>query len=267
MALADLGKAAELLQGYQGGGFDAFLEESSPQHIGLGSKTSLLLSFISAVDQLKELNLSSLQIQRISGRGGASGIGINLFFNGGVIWDGGHPRKRNQQYLPSSAGEVKNPPPMLARWLFPDHWLVGLVLPDEPTFYGSSEEAFFKAKTPLARQEAFKTMSSVYHGVIPAFATADIDLLRRSLKDVHSTGLKHQELLAQTPKTMETMKGLSRLPRVAVGLSSLGPLLYGIFNRDDAESRIELERAAKDTGANYLGAFGGSNQGFLVESI
>jgi beta-ribofuranosylaminobenzene 5'-phosphate synthase len=266
-AQSDLEEALVALQKCGGVGFRAVLEESPPQHVGLGSKTSLLLSFITAVSHLKELNLSSLQIQKMSGRGGASGVGINLFFHGGIIWDGGHPKQRNRKFAPSGASQTEKPPPILARWLFPDDWLIGLVRPDGPTFSGAAEETFFTEKTPLSQQDAFQTMSSVYHGVIPAFVMADLDLLKRSLRDTQSTGLKHQELLVQSPKTMEAMEELGRLPRVAIGLSSLGPLLYGIFSRDDTETRIQFERAVKSVGANYLGAFAGSNQGFSVETI
>jgi predicted sugar kinase len=52
-----------------------------------------------------------------------------------------------------------------------------------------------------------------------------------------------------------------------VGLSSLGPLIYGIFDREDTESQMSFEQIARSTGANYLGAFTGNNEGFLVESI
>jgi hypothetical protein len=49
-------------------------------------------------------------------------------------------------------------------------------------------------------------------------------------------------------------------------LSSLGPLLYCVFDRHDGESRSLLEAISGQMGAAYLGAFSGSNTGFAVES-
>src|SRR5689334_1230361 len=56
------------------GGFTATLEQNPPQHAGFGVKTSLLLSLIAGIDKLKGLRLSAEDMQRISGRGGASGV-------------------------------------------------------------------------------------------------------------------------------------------------------------------------------------------------
>src|SRR5271169_2589036 len=218
-------------------GFSATLETSPPQHVGFGTKTSLLLALASAIDRLKGLNLSTSQIQQISGRGGASGVGINLFFCGGVLWDGGHPTPKKLQFLPSGVSTVASPPPILARWQFPERWLVGLILPDNTTFSGTKELDFFRSNAPIPADQVLQTMSSIYHGVVPAFATADICLLKNALEKVHSTGFKHRELLAQSNKTIETLRSLQTLPRIAVGLSSLGPLLYCVFDDCDANSQ------------------------------
>lgn len=51
-----------------------------PRHIGLGSKTSLLLSIIKGIQELSNIDLSDRDIIEISGRGGTSGIGVNGFF-------------------------------------------------------------------------------------------------------------------------------------------------------------------------------------------
>jgi predicted sugar kinase len=54
---------------------------------------------------------------------------------------------------------------------------------------------------------------------------------------------------------------------LAAGLSSLGPLLYCVFDRRDGESQSLLESMSRQMGAAYLGAFSGNNTGFAVESI
>jgi beta-ribofuranosylaminobenzene 5'-phosphate synthase len=221
LALSDIETVVNTLKAISVGGFSATLESSPPQHIGFGTKTSLLLSLIAAVSRLKGLNLSTAKAQQISGRGGASGVGINLFFCGGVVWDGGHAATNNLTFLPSSVVNATEPPPLIARWPFPDHWIVGLILPDQSAFFGEKEASFFREKTPLPNDQVLLTMSAMYHGVIPAFAMADLDLLKAALEKVHSTGLKRDELHAQTERTIRTFQEIQSIPRVAAGLSSL----------------------------------------------
>ena len=266
-AINDINRIINLLSAHRIGGFSATLEALPFQHVGLGTKTSVLLSLIEGINRLKDLNLSRPQIQHISGRGGASGVGINLFFCGGVVWDGGHPAPKDLRFLPSSASKSAQPPPLLARWPFPDNWLVGLVLPDNTTFSGERELAFFRSKTPIPTDQALQTMSNVYHGIIPAVAMGDLELLKLALEKVHSVGVKHEELQAQSKKTIEVFERIQTLPRVASGLSSLGPLLYGVFERHDEESKRLLESISRQMGVTYLGAFSGSNTGFAVEFI
>jgi beta-ribofuranosylaminobenzene 5'-phosphate synthase len=266
LALLDIDRVVKILMVKSVSGFSATLESSPPQHVGLGTKTSLLLSLITAISRLKGLGLSTTEIQQISGRGGASGVGINLFFCGGVVWDGGHAATKNLAFLPSSLADANEPPPLIARWPFPDHWIVGLVLPDRSKFSGEKEASFFRDKTPLPNDQVLLTMSAVYHGVIPAFAMADLNLLKGALEKVHSTGLKYEELHAQTEKTVDTFQKFQALPRVATGLSSLGPLIYCIFDRCDFGSRGALETLAQQTEVDFLGAFSGYNSGFEVEA-
>lgn len=266
LAVNDINRVIKAVEAASQSGFSATLENNPPQHIGLGTKTSILLSLITAISRLKGLGLSTAEIQRMSERGGASGVGIHLFFCGGVVWDGGHAMTETLTFAPSSIAKANELPPLVARWSFPSHWVVGLILPDESTFSGEREVSFFREKTPLPSHQVLLTMSAVYHGVIPAFAMADLALMRDSLERVHSTGLKYEELHAQTEKTIDTFRALQTLPRIAVGLSSLGPLLYSIFDKHDLESRTAIENLAQQTGVKFLGVFSGSNAGFDVES-
>jgi len=265
LAVNDISRIITVLTTRLNSGFTATLECSPLQHAGFGTKTSLLLSLITAINKLKRLNLSKAQIQKMSGRGGASGVGINLFFRGGIIWDGGHPSPDNLQFHPSSSSTNAIIPPLLARWRFPERWLISLIVPDTTRFSGAKELAFFRSNTPIAAKDALLTMSAIYHGVIPAFVTVDLDLLKSALEMVHSVGLKRAELLAQSRATRRTLKDLQALPRIAVGLSSLGPLIYCVFNGHDVESQNAVEEVSRRLGGRHLGTFHGRNEGFTVE--
>src|ERR1043166_7966777 len=73
-------------------GVRVIIRSVPPQHVGFGSKTSLLLGLTAGVNALTAYNWSQQEMQRLSGRGGASGVGIHAFFTGGVVWDAGHPK-------------------------------------------------------------------------------------------------------------------------------------------------------------------------------
>ncbi|MCG2642620.1 hypothetical protein L6637_22665 [Bradyrhizobium sp. WYCCWR 12774] len=265
-AFDEINKTAKNLADRAKGGFSAHLECSPPQHVGFGTKTSLLLSLITAVDRLKRMNLTNDQIKKLSGRGGASGVGVSLFFTGGVIWDGGHAKQPGLRFSPSSVSAPVETPPVLARWLFPESWLVGLIIPDETTFHGVQEVSFFQEKTPIPDEQALLTMSSLYHGVVPAFATADIQLMKLSLDEIHTVGFKCEELRAQSNRTKDAFRKLQALPSIAVGMSSLGPLIYCIFHRDTNGERL-LEETSNKLGLSYLGTFPGCNVGFGVTPL
>ena len=100
------------------------------QHIGLGSKTALLLAAGLACNAVGGARLQRETLVRMSGRGGASGVGVNVAFDGGFVVDGGHRvGTLNDNFGPSSAGGGSTLPPKLVRLEFPASWRVHLFLP------------------------------------------------------------------------------------------------------------------------------------------
>src|SRR5437764_646515 len=54
--------------------FRAILKAVPPQHVGFGSKTALSLALVAGVNAFKAIGWSVQQMQRLSGRGAASGV-------------------------------------------------------------------------------------------------------------------------------------------------------------------------------------------------
>jgi predicted sugar kinase len=50
----------------------------------------------------------------------------------------------------------------------------------------------------------------------------------------------------------------------AVGLSSLGPLVYAVCDRDDKSGHDTIRHTARRYGVEVLGTFSGHNRGFEV---
>jgi beta-ribofuranosylaminobenzene 5'-phosphate synthase len=117
----------------------AIVRDHAPQHVGLGTKTALKLSIISAYQRLAGSPRDRTAEQSLSGRGGASGIGIHGFYVGGVLWDAGRANDQIDRLLPSGAGPATSLPLLMFRQPFPASWRVGLCLPSAELLLISTE--------------------------------------------------------------------------------------------------------------------------------
>ena len=235
--------------------FEVKLKDVPPQHIGLGSKTTILLAIGIACNSLIGKALSRKTLAKLSRRGGASGIGINSAFKGGFIVDGGHGMVQGKEFVPSSASKPGDLPPILVRLPFPEHWRVHLFVPSSGTRYsGDSELQFFRENTPIPASEVFHVMAAVYHGIAPAIAEADHSLLKQAILEVHQMGFKRREVHAQGPAIGQILETLNGEGHVVAGMSSMGPLVYAIENREGelCESKsIAGLRVSEDIGYHY----------------
>ena len=170
-----------------------------PQHVGLGSKTALLLAVGFGCNALARTPLSPRELALMSGRGGTSGVGINATFTGGFVVDGGHRAAVDVPYVPSSAGRPSTLPPALVRLNFPADWAIHLFLPRGRYYSAGEEVRFFEHNTPIRVKEVHEVMAAVYHGIATAVAEADLDCLRDALREVQRTGFKRREIDSQAP--------------------------------------------------------------------
>ena len=236
-----------------------------PQHIGLGSKTALLLAIGKAMAIASREDRTRRELQLLSHRGGASGIGIHSFFTGGFVVDSGHPQDEIQDFMPSAAGAPADIPVLSTRGRVPSTWQIHLVLPRGRLATGRVEKAFFRNATPLPKSEVYKTLSAISHGIVPAFLTSDLGLLRSSLETIHRVGFKARELAAQTKEVRGAYSSLRMIGMGAVGMSSMGPLLYLICKGEDSTNvREKIVQLCRQQRAGYLGVFRARNSGFQV---
>jgi beta-ribofuranosylaminobenzene 5'-phosphate synthase len=238
---ADLSQVVERMRNDQGDlNFRAALKAAPPQHVGFGSKTALALALIAGVNAFQTIGWSIEQMQKLSGRGAGSGVGIHSFFVGGVIWDAGHRVNAAKQLLPSGSTTVTGIPPLAARIPFPDAWRVMLVVPAERPMTGREEIKFFVENAPVPKVEALSTMAALYHGVLPAILLGDYNALASALAEIHRLGFKARELGRWSPQVQTAFSALSRAG-LAAGLSSVGPLIYVILP-DDAPAAMDNVR-------------------------
>ncbi len=190
------------------------LRNMLPQHVGLGSKTASVLGVLQAIDLALRLNLGRETIKRLSGRGGTSGVGVNAFFSGGFVVDCGHPTSRMLKFAPSSRRTNFCVPPLVCRSGIPPDWRFHLFLLNGRRLGSGAEVAFFRSSTPIPGREVLRAIAALYHGIVPAVLGGDLELMKVSLRELHSTGFKARELQNRERLTNPILSGAREYRKV-----------------------------------------------------
>lgn len=237
------------------------------EHVGLGSKTNLLLSLSKAIFEANEIHHANEELIEMSGRGGTSGIGVNTFFYGGIITDSGHNELRGERtFQPSSKKVLKNIPKIISRVEVPNNWRILLFKHgDKDLIFGEIESNIFQKNMPIKNITVLETLATVYHGVIPAFQDLNYPALFKSIMNLNNCGFKKIEVNLQSKQTKKFIK-LCWRNNIVCGLSSFGPITFSIIN-DEYNYEYFLLNEAKKIGLEYLGNFGFNNNGVICKKI
>lgn len=229
--------------------FDFFVEKSYPAHAGLGSGTQLSLATAKLITELNGLEVEPVTLGQIVGRGGTSGIGVGAFHHGGFIVDGGHSKNEKSDFLPSSASSA-SPPPVLARYDFPEDWDIVLAIPDlEEGVSGKKEVNIFQKYCPIPLSEVQKLSHLILMKMMPAILEKDIYSFGDALNQIQSTGFKKREMDLQNKLIEETLTSMREAGAAGAGMSSFGPTLFAV-TQDNSK---DVLKAAKDSMSDYDG--------------
>jgi len=230
-------KSAELVaRGH--GGIRIVIEEDYPSHVGLGSGTQASLAAGMAVNMLYDMGLSVLDIARIVRRGGTSGIGVTAFEQGGLILDGGHRFDEKGGFKPSSASSAP-PPPVLMRHEFPD-WDIVLAFPALKGAFSTREVSIFQKECPIPLEEVQAVSHTILIELLPALLEENLETFGSAINRLQGTGFKRREIELQ-PTARTLMDVMLRSGAAGAGMSSFGPLVYGI-----TDSPHEVQEAVKE---------------------
>lgn len=108
------------------------LQQTIPEHAGLGSGTQLSLAIGLALSRLYQLGLQPAEVAQLTGRGARSGIGLGAFISGGAVVDGGR-------------GPRTLTPPVISRMDFPEAWRIMLIFDTAHTGVHGAEEKIGRA--------------------------------------------------------------------------------------------------------------------------
>lgn len=214
--------------------------EAVPEHYGLGSGTQMALAAGSAISHLYQLNLTGMEIARLTGRGRRSGVGISAFDYGGLIVDGGR----------QVSATHTSPPPMLARYDFPEEWAVLLIFDSsEPGIHGEQEKVAFNELPDFPESLAAHLCRHVLMQAMPALVERDLNAFGQSIQELQrhvgdyflpvQGGRYASRLVSAVLQSLELMG----VP--CFGQSSWGPTGFAIFaNKSQAELHLQQLKAS-----------------------
>lgn len=225
---------------------DVELLERFPSHVGLGSHTQLVLALGTAICRAAGRQQAPRELARLAGRGGTSGIGVNVFSRGGLVIDGGHsfgPGLEKESCLPSSASHA-GPAPLLARYRLPERWRFVLVTPrTERGAHGQREVDLFQEAFPLPTSETGEVCRRVLLELMPGAHTGDLKLLGRSLTALQGVGFKQREVGLQPEPVRQLIDVMVEAGAAGAGLTSFGPTVYALAgDRESAEAVLDTAR-------------------------
>lgn len=223
-----------------------------PPHSGLGSGTQLSLAVGKLIAELNGQDISAVEIAQIVGRGGTSGIGVASFDRGGFIVDGGHKKIEKLNFLPSSASKA-SPPPITARYDFPDNWKIILVIPQvERNVFGEKEINIFQEYCPIPLNEVQKLSHILLMNMMPAVVEGDLDAFGSAVNSIQNVGFKKIELKLQNPFIKDLMDNLRLSGAAGVGMSSFGPTVYAVTDGNTGNIIKTAKNLLKDHGGEII---------------
>lgn len=249
-------RVENLVAAYPGQGATVDIRTMIPEHVGLGSKTAMTLAVLTAAARATGRPVDEQNLQRLSSRGGASGVGIHGFFTGGFVVDAG--TLGDVPLLPSSFQRPSQIPTLIRATPMPEEWMITLVLPPGKKMAGEAESSFFQRVTPIPRAEVLEQIALAYHGFVPAVIDKDLVTFGKVLKTFSTLGLKAREVAEQGPVVRETITALENVSS-CVGMSSMGPLIFAITTASIANLLPNLPRGTKVLAETY-----GARDGFKV---
>lgn len=228
-------------------------------HYGMGTGTSIRLACLEGLVRLYQQSINRVKLVELSGRGGTSGIGINTYFDGGLVFDLG-VRPENPRFQPSSTARQTSLPLVLNRLKLPP-LKVGLCIPKHIQPKSQQEEIdFFKKNTPIDQIESYKALYHCLFGFYAAIMENDIEAMCKAIINIQKCEWKRRERGLYGEKLINLEELLYQLGAMCVGMSSLGPMLY-FFALEKGYPIISNEMPHKECDI-HLTSF--SNSGRLV---
>lgn len=203
-------------------------------HVGMGSGTSVRLGVLEGLFALNDVAMPKQKLVELSRRGGTSGIGINVYFSGGLIMDLGIAND-SRGFAPSANLFPTRLPTSLPALSIPE-WPMCLCIPKSiPPLTQEQETDFFSRVAPIESSASFEAVYHALFGVYGAVVDNDYQMFCKSIDNIQNTKWKKSEWLVYGDGLDNLRLMLHRSGVDCVGLSSLGPMVYCFAGKDIIE--------------------------------
>ena len=243
-------------------GFHFTVHSTYHPHSGLGSGTQIALATAKLITETVGISgVEGKELSTIVGRGGTSGIGTYVNELGGLIVDGGHSLKEKPGFLPSGASKA-SPPPLIARYDFPEEWDILVAMPDIDYYVNGQEEVnIFQTYCPIPQDEVEKVSHIVLMNLLPFLLEKDIKNVGWSVSQLQKYGFNNLEHSLE-PHILPTMKAIEEAGAYGVGISSFGPAVYTFF---DEENKDIVDATKEIVGEDNVFVTKAQNHGYVLE--
>lgn len=232
-------------------GFYFNVKKGSLPHSGLGFGTQTSLSTAKLITELVGETVDTHQLAHVVKRGGTSGVGIHAFEKGGFIIDGGHNLKEKNSFLPSSASNA-NPPLLISRYDFPEEWGVLIViLNSKDSVCGNKEVNIFQNYCPVPKNEVCEVSHLILMNLIPSLIEKDLPTFGHTIDEIQNKGFKKIEVSLQSDKIMNLIAKMREVGAYGVGMSSFGPTIYSIFDKNNKHIVEEIREYVGSDGVVF----------------
>lgn len=219
---------------------DVVICDGPKPHSGLGVGTTTKLALVEALMLANGQKYESLDLIKLSKRGGTSGIGINTYFSGGFVLDAG-VNDKNLVFGPSASRASLNfsSPKAIIKAPMP-FWDIGVLQsPTSKHMSGKDEEEFFLKNTPIAARDVEAACYHAVMGVASAVLEGDYEYFSAAIRNTQVLRWKSLEWAGQSDATNDARRWLEAHGITSIGLSSFGPALY--FTGDRLEELLKLK--------------------------
>jgi beta-ribofuranosylaminobenzene 5'-phosphate synthase len=202
------------------------------------------MACIEALLILNHAEYSPEDVVRLSGRGGTSGVGVNVYFEGGFSVDVGRERD-NSLHGRSGDQKVFSPAKLLSRVEMPE-WQLGVWIPtDASVLSAEQEEAFFLKNTPLSLESVKDVLYVVIEGVGGGVVDQSFEVFSRAIQKIQKLQWKSSEISLYGGSVRDRLDWISS-KAITAGMSSLGPSIYLVSQNLDGVRELILNRYKDD---------------------
>jgi beta-ribofuranosylaminobenzene 5'-phosphate synthase len=217
-------------------GLEIIVQESIPEHVGLGSGTQLALAMGTGITILHDVQMQPYTIASLLNRGTVSGVGTATFTEGGFVIDGGKSTLDNDT--------KDSVPPLLVSYEVPNDWYFVIAIPKiAEGLSGEREQRAFVTLPSAKPKQAQLTSRLVLMKLLPALVENDIEgfgealtQIQKLVGDAFATAQGGRFASTEVTDCVNAMLDAGAL---GAGQSSWGPACYGLIRGEKAASKIQ----------------------------